>query len=137
MKLRSGIKLMDEREGNGVPARKGDRVIYNLKLFLNQGDEVPLNARQAEYLPEPMIRTEAGYRFVDHSIELGSRQAMAGVEYSLLGMKQNGYRKVRVSPHLAYGEQGLDELIPPNAVLIVELWLRQLIDNSGGAFDSQ
>ncbi len=127
MRLRSGIKLLDEREGSGTPAKKGDRVIYNLKLFLNKGDEVPLNARQAEYLPEQMIRTEAGYRFVDHSIELGTRQAMAGVEYSLLGMKQGGYRKVRLSPHLAYREHEIEDLIPPNAVLIVELWMRRLI----------
>ncbi|MGE5217121.1 MAG: FKBP-type peptidyl-prolyl cis-trans isomerase [Chloroflexota bacterium] len=127
MRLRKGIKLLAEREGNGAPAKKGDRAIYNLKLFLNKGDEVPLNARQAEYLPESMIRIEQGYRFVDHSTELGSRQAIAGVEYSLLGMKQGGYRKVRISPHLAYGERGMADLIPPNAALIIELWLRQLI----------
>jgi len=42
-------------------------------------------------------------------------------------MKQGGYRKVRVSPRLAYREHGLGDLIPPNAVLIIELWLRQLI----------
>jgi FKBP-type peptidyl-prolyl cis-trans isomerase len=52
---------------------------------------------------------------------------MAGVEYSLLGMKEGGYRKVRVSPHLAYREEGLGDLIPANAVLIVELWLRELV----------
>ena len=127
MRLRSGIELLDEREGNGAPAKKGDRVLYNLKLFLNKGDEVLLKERQAEYLPEQKIRTEGNYRFVDHSSELGSRQAIAGVEYSLLGMKQGGYRKVRVSPHLAYREHGLGDLIPPNAVLIIELWLRQLI----------
>jgi len=51
---------------------------------------------------------------------------MAGVEYSLIGMKTDGYRKVRVSPHLAYRDEGLGELIPANAVLIVELWLREL-----------
>jgi FKBP-type peptidyl-prolyl cis-trans isomerase (trigger factor) len=126
MRLRSGIKLLDEREGSGVPAKKGDRIVYNLKLYLNKGDEIPLNAQQAEYLPAHKIRDEQGDRFVDHSIELGSRDAIAGVEYSLLGMKPGGYRKVRVSPHLAYREHGLNGLIPPNAVLIIELWLRQI-----------
>ena len=126
MRLKSGIKLLDAREGFGEPARKGDRVVYNLKIFLNKGDEVSLNQRQAEYLPAAMIRSVDGYRFIDHSVRLGSREAMAGVEYSLEGMKAGGYRKVRVSPHLAYRDEGLGDLIPPGAVLIVELWLREI-----------
>jgi FKBP-type peptidyl-prolyl cis-trans isomerase len=127
MRLRSGIKLLDEREGTGEPAKKGDRIVYNFKIFLNKGDEVLLYERQADYLPEKMIRTENGNRFIDHTTTLGQREAIAGIEYSLIGMKQGGYRKVRLSPHLAYRDQGLDDLIPPNAVLIVELWLREII----------
>ena len=127
MRLRSGIKLLDERLGTGEAAKKGDRAIYNVKIFLNKGDEVLLNERQAQYLPATMIRIEDGYRFVDHTTTLGSREAIAAIEYSLIGMKQGGYRKVRISPHLAYREQGLDGLIPPDAVLIAELWLRQIV----------
>jgi FKBP-type peptidyl-prolyl cis-trans isomerase len=41
-------------------------------------------------------------------------------------MKKGGYRKVCVSPHLAYRDQGLGDMIPPNALLIVELWLREI-----------
>jgi FKBP-type peptidyl-prolyl cis-trans isomerase len=73
-----------------------------------------------------MIRSENGYRFIDHEMTLGDRRAVAGIEYSLFGMKQGGYRKVRLSPHLAYREKGIDDLIPADAVLIVELWLREL-----------
>jgi FKBP-type peptidyl-prolyl cis-trans isomerase (trigger factor) len=129
MRRKSGIKLLDEREGAGEPAKKGDRLIYNLKIYLNKGDEVPLNERQAEYLPESMLRQENGCRLVDHSLTLGRRQAIAGVEYSLAGMKVGGYRKVRLSPHLAYRNQGLDGLIPANSVLIVEIWLRQIVSS--------
>ena len=127
MRLKSGIKLLDEHEGSGEPAKKGDQVVYNLKMFLNKGDEVPLNERQAEYLPEKMLRDENGSRFVDNAVTLGRRQAIAGIEYTLTGMKAGGYRKVRLSPHLAYRDQGLDGLIPANSVLIVELWLRQIV----------
>jgi FKBP-type peptidyl-prolyl cis-trans isomerase len=127
MRLKSGIKLLGERVGTGEAAKKGDRIIYNTKMFLHKGDEVPLNEHQAEYLPATMIRTEGGYRFVDHTTILGRREAIAGVEYSLIGMKSGGYRKVRLSPHLAYRDQGLDDLIPPDAVLLVELWLRQIV----------
>jgi FKBP-type peptidyl-prolyl cis-trans isomerase len=45
-------------------------------------------------------------------------------------MKAGGYRKVRVSPHLAYRDKGIPDLIPPDAVLVVELWLRAIIDCS-------
>ena len=127
MRLKSGIKLLEERDGVGTPAKKGDRIIYNLKLYLNKGEEVPLNERQAEYLPEKMLRDENGYRFVDHNLTLGRRQAIAGIEHTLTGMKAGGYRKVRLSPHLAYRDQGLDGLIPANSVLVVELWLREIV----------
>lgn len=64
---------------------------------------------------------------MNHETTLRRRQAIAGIEHALVGMKPGGYRKVRVSPHLAYRDQGLTDLIPPNAVLIIELWLRELI----------
>ena len=126
-KLRSGIKLLEEYEGDGNSVKRGDTVIYNMKMFLSKGDEVPLNQRQAKHLPQEMIRTVDGYAFVDHKTTLGNRQAMAGLEYSLVGMKKGGYRKVRVSPHLAYRSKGLSDLIPSNAVLILELWLRDIV----------
>ena len=127
MKLKRGIKLLEQREGSGEPAKKGDRILYNLKMFLRRGEEVPLNERQAEHLPAEMIRTIAGKRFVEHRIRLGSRDAIAGVEDALIGMKTGGYRKVEVSPHLAFGEKGLPGLVPANAVLFIELWLREIV----------
>jgi FKBP-type peptidyl-prolyl cis-trans isomerase (trigger factor) len=129
MRLKRGIKLLEEGEGTGEPTRKGDRVVYNLKMFLNQGDEIPLNEREAEHLPAEMVRIMNGTRLVDHRTTLGSREAIAGVEYSLIGMKKGGYRKVRVSPHLAFRDKGLTDLVPANAVLVVELWLRDVINN--------
>ena len=128
MKRMSGLKLLDEREGAGTPAKSGDRVVYNARIFLNQGDEVPLNDLQAKQLPIEMMRVEAGVTFIDHTIVLGRRQAIAGVEHALMGMKVGGYRKVRVSPHLAYREEGLVDLVPSDAVLLVELWLRDIVE---------
>lgn len=127
MKRLSGLKLLEEREGTGAPANKGDCVVYNSRLFLNKGDEVPLNAKQMEHLPKDMIRIEGGVTFVDHKTVLGSRQTMAGVEHALMGMKVGGYRKVRISPHLAYRDKGIQDVIPPDAVLICEIWLRDIV----------
>ena len=126
MKRMSGLTLLDEREGAGAPAQKGDRVVYNTRMFLNQGDEVPLNDVQAQRLPKDMVRVEAGVTFVDHTMVLGRRRAIAGVEHALMGMKAGGYRKVRISPHVGYRDRGIPELIPSNAVLVVEIWLRAI-----------
>ncbi|MCI0428732.1 MAG: FKBP-type peptidyl-prolyl cis-trans isomerase [Nitrospiraceae bacterium] len=112
-----------------MPANKGDRVMFHMRLFLNKGDEVPLNETQAKHLPKEMIRVVDGLTFVDRTIVLGRREAMAGVEHTLMGMKVDGYRKVRVSPHLAYRDKGIPDLIPPAAVLIVELWLRAIVEH--------
>jgi FKBP-type peptidyl-prolyl cis-trans isomerase len=96
----SGITLLTEVEGQGPPAARGDRIIFNMKIWLNRGDEVPLNAIQTQHVPEQMIRSVAGEKLVDHRATLGKREVIAGVERSLMGMKAGGYRKVRISPHL-------------------------------------
>ena len=127
MKIKSGIKLLAEIEGQGEPAKKGDTVIFNWRLYRNRGDEIPIDEQQAEHLPPEMIRHIDGLPLIDHKTILGRRQTMAGVEYSLFDMKPGGYRKVRVSPHLAYRDQGLGESIAPNAVLIVEIWVREIV----------
>jgi FKBP-type peptidyl-prolyl cis-trans isomerase len=126
MKRMSGLKLLDEREGAGAQAKKGDRVVYNTRIFLNQGAEVPLNDIQTKQLPKEMMRVEDGITLIDHTIVLGRRQVIAGVEHTLMGMKAGGYRKVRMSPHLAYRDTGIPQLIPSNAVLVVEIWLRAI-----------
>lgn len=121
-----GITLLREIEGQGPPAARGDWIIFNMKIWLNRGDEVPLNTIQAQHVPEQRVRTVAGEKFVDHTAILGKREVIPGVERSLMDMKAGGYRKVRVSPHLAYRDKGLPGMIPQNAVLEIEIWLREI-----------
>ncbi len=128
----SRLKLLEEREGAGAPAKKGDRIVYNTRIFLNQGEEVRHNEPLGTQVPKEMIRVVDGVTFIDHTIILGERQAIAGVEHALAGMKVGGYRKVRVSPHLAYRDKGISGLIPPGAVLICEIWLRTIENVSSG-----
>ena len=130
MAIKSGIELLDDVPGTGNAADKGSGVTYNIRIFLNRGDEVPINERQIEAgMPEEKVRTEDDFRFVDHETTLGKRQAIAGIEHSLMGMCEGGYRKIRVSPHLAYRDKGIPGLIPPDAVLTIEIWLRKVDAN--------
>jgi FKBP-type peptidyl-prolyl cis-trans isomerase len=130
----SGVRLLEEREGTGEAAKKGDDVVYNVKIFLNKGEEVRINERQTDLgLPVEIIRKEGDQLFIDHRVTLGRRQVVPGIEHSLIGMKPGGYRKVRVGPHLAYREQGIPGLIPADAVLVIHLWLRSVLgERSGG-----
>lgn len=60
---------------------------------------------------------------INFTCRIGKRDAMAGVEYSLVGMKAGGFRKVKVSPHLAYRDGGVPDKIPANAVITFHIWM--------------
>lgn len=129
MKLPSGLKILENREGSGPMAESGQTIVYNVRIFLNQGDEIPINETQIKQqgFPVERIRRENDQVFVDHILPLGKRRVIAGIEKALLGMRVGGFRKVRISPHLAYRDLGLPGLVPPDAVLNVSLWLREIV----------
>lgn len=56
MKRSKAPVFLDQREGNGPEAQRGNRVLYNCRMFLHRGDEVPLNERQAANLPAHILR---------------------------------------------------------------------------------
>ncbi len=136
MKHSKALVFLDQREGDGPEAQRGDRALYNCRLFLHRGDEVPLNERRAATLPAHMLRIDGGVTLVDHQVELGQRQAIPGIEQALLGMRVGGYRKVRISPQLAYRAKGLPGLIPANALLVAEVWLRQIAQKTEAYYRS-
>jgi FKBP-type peptidyl-prolyl cis-trans isomerase len=104
--MKSGIKLIEETVGEGPTAQTGDTVEFASQAFLSRGD--PAQERYAT------------------STRLGSRRIIAGVEYSLVGMQAGGYRKVKISPHLAYRDVGVPDKVPPDAVMIFELWMNRI-----------
>ena len=122
-----GIELLEDIPGEGLPADKDTNVTYNARLFLRKGDEVTGDARSiALYGAQLDTRTINGVELIDHKLLLGKRRAIAGVEKSLYGMQPGGYREVLVSAHLAYGEAGIKDLIPPNAMLRIQLWVQDV-----------
>ena len=104
--MASGIKIVAEIEGTGAVAEKGDAVAFECAALLNKGSEVHPRRRE--------------------TVVLGSRRFIAGIEAALIGMREGGYRKVRIAPHLAYRATGVEAGIPPNAALVYELWLRSV-----------
>jgi FKBP-type peptidyl-prolyl cis-trans isomerase 2 len=124
IKIAKGIELLKDIPGEGAAAEKGTVVTYNARFFLRKGDEVTRDAQSiAAYRSYLTIRTIDGVELIDHTTTLGKRQSIAGVEKSLYGMQAGGYREVLVSAHLGYGAVGVTDIVPPNAMLRIQLWV--------------
>ena len=126
-KLDKGVELLDEVEGDGEIARKGSSAVYCVRLFLAQGEEVTRDKTLIENYPEHVVvdRIE-GVDLIEHTLKIGSRQAIAGIEKGLTGMRAGGYREIVIAPHLAYRERGVPGSIPGNALIRARIWLRRV-----------
>jgi FKBP-type peptidyl-prolyl cis-trans isomerase len=101
-----GIRIKSEIRGTGELAIKADRVVVAYTLALNGGD---------------VVREEARACF-----GLDDRNVIAGLRNGIVGMRVGGCRVFSISPHLAYGSEGVSGSqppIPPNAVLVCDVRL--------------
>ena len=95
MEAVKGIELLDERNGSGPAAAKGDEVVYNARMYLRRGDEVTTDQRSIEmYGLTQRVRKVKDTQLLDHRTVLGKRQPIAAVEKTLFGMQAGGYREV-------------------------------------------
>ena len=102
-----GIEITDLRAGTAVEATQDDCVAGNVRMFLRRGDEV---------VPWPGFGPQM-------RIDLGKRDAIAGLRYGIPGMRVGGVRQLLISPHLAYGEAGIPGIIPANSLIRCEVEL--------------
>ena len=122
--MASGIKILDEHIPDGPTAQKGSSISYSARFFLNRGDEVTPDFKSIEMYGDAVSTIVVeGVKLIEHTILLGKRRAIAGIERALIGMSPGSYREVVIPPHLGYGTKGLGDLIPPNALLKSKLWV--------------
>ncbi len=96
-----GLKITDLIIGTGPAAERGHTVHIRSRITLNRGDDLGT---------------------CETTFRIGDREIIAGLNYGVVGMQLGGTRRLRVSPHLAYGEKGAGT-VPGNAVLILEVEL--------------
>jgi FKBP-type peptidyl-prolyl cis-trans isomerase FkpA len=111
---KKGIEIEDLIVGTGEEATRESVVAVNLREYLRRGDEVS---------PSPLFGTK-------HVIDLGRRECIAGLRYGVPGMRVGGTREITISPHLAYGEAGIPNRIPANALLRCRVELLEIRQHS-------
>lgn len=116
------VKFEELKNGDGRVALRNTVVRIRYSGYLSRGD---------------LFQKDVKY-----TIDLSRREVIAGLRYGIEGMREGGRRRIRVSPHLGYGEGGVPGIIPPNALLIFDVELLEVIsdlsaeDGGGGAEDA-
>ena len=118
MKKRKGIEVLEDHEGSGEPLQKGSFYQMRIRMWLHKGDPVIWTTPyglldRMELSPDRTVLT-ADYR-------IDREYLFAGLFYGVLDMKVGGTRKLKIAPHLAFRETGVDGMIPPSALLTVEV----------------
>ena len=118
---------MSESITEGLRATKGCSVKYSARFYLRRGDEVTPDFEAIPlYGDQVPTRVVDGVVLIEHSTILGKRRAIAGIERMLDGLSAGSFREAVIPPHLAYGERGLGDSIPPNAMLRAQVWVHEV-----------
>ncbi|MCP3665370.1 MAG: FKBP-type peptidyl-prolyl cis-trans isomerase [Gammaproteobacteria bacterium] len=107
----SGLKYEDLTEGSGDAAVAGKTVRVHYTGWLADGTKF-----------DSSLDRDSPFNF-----PLGARRVIAGWDEGVQGMKVGGKRKLTIPSQLGYGAQGAGGVIPPNATLVFEVELLEII----------
>jgi peptidylprolyl isomerase len=104
---RSGVEYVDLRPGTGEPVVHGSTVVVHYVASLLDGED--FDSSYDRGVPEEFV--------------VGANTVIKGWENGLIGMRPGGQRRMVLPPELAYGSEGLADLVPPEStiVLLVDL----------------
>ena len=105
VKLPAGVLYADLAPGAGAEVAVGDSVEVGIQGWLPNGTRI-----------DSTVTT----------LRVGSGDVIAGIDAGLAGMKPGGRRKLVLSPGLAYGAEGRDN-VPANMVVVYDVELRARI----------
>lgn len=125
-KIKKGIKLIEEMEGGGPAVLRQHDYLLALRISLNQGDVINHPELCLSYSVDEHLKLHSD-GFFEHRTRIDRKHLIPGLFYTLLDMHIGGYRKVKISPHLAYGKEGVSGRIPQNATLLIEVKVIRII----------
>lgn len=104
------LQIQDLKVGSGLEAKEGSEVTVNYTGKLEDGAKFDSSFDRNQ----------------PFSFTLGAGQVIEGWEKGILGMKVGGERKLTIPSQMAYGTQGIPNVIPSNATLIFEVELLEV-----------
>ena len=107
----SGLKYEDLVQGDGAEATAGKRVSVHYIGWLTDGSKF-----------DSSVDRNSPFQF-----SLGAGMVIRGWDEGVQGMKIGGKRKLTIPPELGYGERGAGGVIPPNATLIFDVELLEIL----------
>lgn len=106
-RTRSGLRYVELAEGDGPYPRHGQTLVVHYTGWTEEGVKFDSSLDRGESF---------GFR-------LGEGMVIAGWDEGLAAMRPGGRRRLILPSHLAYGERGIGEAIPPRAALVFEVTL--------------
>ena len=116
--MKPNIKVLTDHPGTGDPVQRQHVYRIRLKMWLNRGEPVRWQAASG-LIDRARLEDDGTTQLSD--LRIDREQLIPGLFYGVEGMRVGGTRKLRIPPHLAYGERGVPGVIPPNAVLVAEI----------------
>lgn len=115
---RPGIRVLSDTPGTGAEVERKHVYQVRLNLWLNQGEPVRWD-RPWGLIDRARLEDEGATLITD--LRIDRENLFAGLFQGIEGMRIGGRRKLKISPHLAYGEKGIPGKIPGQAVIIAEI----------------
>lgn len=107
----SGLICEDAKEGSGEAAARGQTVSVHYTGWLTDGTKFDSSKDRNEPFEFP----------------LGAGYVIRGWDEGVQGMRVGGVRKLTIPPELGYGARGAGGVIPPNATLVFEVELLEIL----------
>ena len=121
-----GLKVLVVTEGEGEPMVDGEQALVHYAGYLNSGKPFDTSVKEVakawgQYNPqrEP---------YQGFPVTCGNQgRVIKGWQQGLIGLKKGSHAKLIIPPALGYGEAGAGGVIPPNATLVFDVWIEEIL----------